>query len=90
MKKALRGKLGNFAGVAAILPGFGKSMWVLACAECYETSSALTGSAGHALDKAVLVLGIPPLTMFLGILFYLHRRGRAWGAVSASPSPQDL
>ncbi len=63
---------------AALLPGFGKSMWALACSQCYLTSSVLTGSAGHALDKGVLVLGLPPLTMFLGILFYLHRRSRAW------------
>ena len=72
------GTSGSIAGVAAFLPGLGKSVWAMACAECYLTSSVLTGNAGHALDKAVLVLGLPPLTMFLSILFYLHRRSRSW------------
>ena len=68
------GKSCNFAGVAAILPCFGKSLWALGCAECYLTSAALSGSAGHSLDMGVLVLGLPPLAMFLGILYYLRRR----------------
>jgi len=79
----MMGKSGNSAGIAAFSLGFGKSTWALACAECYLTSSALTGSAGHALDKALLVLGIPPLMMFLGILFYFHRRSRTWRAEPA-------
>jgi hypothetical protein len=71
-------ELSNLAGSATALSGLGKSMWALGCAECYTTSSALSGGAAHALDKAILVLGIPPLLMFLSILLYLYRRGRAW------------
>jgi hypothetical protein len=74
----------NLASVAAILPGFGASLWALGCAECYLTSSALTGGAGHALDMGVLVLGLPPLTIFLGILLYFYRRSRAWRAQTAN------
>ena len=77
------GKSCNFTGVAAILPCFGKSLWALGCAECYLTSAALSGSAGHSLDIGVLVLGLPPLAMFLGILYYLRRRSPL-----AMPSPQ--
>ena len=79
----MTGTSSSIAGVAAFLPGFGKSMWAMACAECYLTSSVLTGSAGHALDKAILVLGLPPLTMFLGILFYLYRRSHTWNTKTA-------
>lgn len=73
----------NLASVAAIIPGLGKSLWALGCAECYMTSAALTGTAGHALNVAILVLGLPPLAMFLGILYYLWRSGCTRGAKPA-------
>jgi hypothetical protein len=81
----LLGNLGSLAGVASAFPGLGKSLWGVACAECYITSSTLGGTAAHALDKAVLVLGLPPLAMFLSIFFYFRRRSRAWNGRSSSP-----
>ena len=78
------GKSCNFTGVAAILPCFGKSLWALGCAECYLTSAALSGSAGHSLDIGILALGLPPLAMFLAILFYLRSRNPL-----GTPSPEN-
>jgi hypothetical protein len=86
----LLGNLGSLAGVAAAFPGLSKSLWAVACAECYATSSALGGTAANALDKAVLVLGLPPLAMFLSILFYFRRRNRAWNERSSSPTMDGM
>lgn len=40
----------------------------------YVSAPILSPSAAHSLDKAILVLGIPPLMMFLGIFLYFYRR----------------
>jgi hypothetical protein len=43
----------------------------------YMSARMLNPSQAHSLDKAILVIGIPPLMMFLGIFFYFYRRRRA-------------
>jgi hypothetical protein len=43
----------------------------------YVSAPMLSPSAAHSLDKAILVLGIPPLTIFIGIFVYFYRRQRA-------------
>lgn len=40
----------------------------------YMSAPILSPSAAHSLDKAILVIGIPPLMIFLGIFFYFYRR----------------
>ncbi len=43
----------------------------------YVSAPMLSHSAAHSLDMAILVLGIPPLTIFIGIFLYFYRRRKA-------------
>jgi len=40
----------------------------------YVSAPMLNPSQAHSLNKAILVIGIPPLMLFIGILFYFYRR----------------
>jgi len=47
------------------------------CAMCYTTAAAQSPKAQAALNHGILVLLIPPLSMFIGILVFLYRRRNA-------------
>ena len=76
------GKLGFAAGVAGAL-AFCPPAWAQGCVMCYTSASALNNNAAHELDKAIIVLFIPPVLMFLGIFAYIYKRRAAWRAQTA-------
>jgi hypothetical protein len=41
----------------------------------YVSAPMLDSKQAHSLDAAILVIAIPPLAIFIGILFYFYRRG---------------
>jgi hypothetical protein len=47
------------------------------CVMCQTTATAAGKQGARALDKAILVLMLPPLTIFLLILGFAWRRSRA-------------
>jgi hypothetical protein len=54
------------------------------CASCYTTTAAGGSQTIHALRSGILVLLVPPVVLFLGIMFVLSR----WRRVrSASTDP---
>ena len=61
----------------------GQSAWAQGCILCYDNASALNKKGIHALDKAILVIGIPPVLLFIAIFVYIYRRRHAWRGASA-------
>lgn len=49
------------------------------CAMCYSAASAAGKAAARALDSGILVLLIPTLVMFVGVLVFAVRRANAAG-----------
>jgi hypothetical protein len=41
-------------------------------------SGGLTRSEAHSLDKAILVIGLPPIFFFIGIAYFVYRRRQVW------------
>jgi hypothetical protein len=41
-------------------------------------TGVLTRSEAHSLDKAILVVGLPPIFFFIGIAYFVYRRRFAW------------
>lgn len=70
-------KCGLAAVVAAVL-SLGQSAWAQGCVMCYTSASALNKSGASALDKAIIVLWIPPVMIFCGVFFYIYRRRNMW------------
>lgn len=64
------------AGAAVV--AFGQAARAQGCVMCYTSASALNGGAARALDKAILVLFIPPALIFVGIFVFIYRRRKAW------------
>ena len=74
--------LAGFLGVA--VPGAAAQ----SCAMCYQNAAA-TGAAGRvALQRGILILALPAIGLFIGILLLLYRRrnlgDRAWLAQDCS------
>ncbi len=69
---------GMAAAALAALPLFSRSAWAQGCVLCYTSASALNKNAAHELDKAILVLGVPPVLFFVGIFTFIYRRRGAW------------
>ena len=44
------------------------------CAMCYTSAAAAKKAGLQALQSGILILGIPPLVMFIGIFWYVFRR----------------
>jgi hypothetical protein len=66
---------GIAAGLAAAPAVFSQG-----CAQCYIEASASGGHAQKALDIGILVLLLPSLLMFAGVIVLLIRRTRAAAA----------
>lgn len=75
-KRIPRGGLAAAAVAGVAL--WGRSAWAQGCVLCYTSASALNHHAARELDKAILVLGIPPVLFFVGIFGFIYRRRRAF------------
>lgn len=50
----------------------------------------LTKGQAHSLDKAILVIGIPPVLFFIGIFYYIYRRRASWHGKKGAEAASDL
>lgn len=73
--KAMRTRIAVLLGLVSF--GFAPGAFAQGCALCYTTASAAGAAAQHSLRVGILVLLLPALTMFLGVLFLLYRRASA-------------
>jgi hypothetical protein len=55
------------------------SAWGQGCAMCYTAASAAGKAAARALDSGILILLIPTLVMFVGVLVFAVRRANSAG-----------
>ena len=60
--------------VAAIGLGLPVPAAAQGCAMCYTSAAAAKKAGLQALQNGILILGIPPLVMFIGIFWYVFRR----------------
>jgi hypothetical protein len=74
----LGGKFAVLAAVVAVLlsPSTAAAQ---GCAMCYTTASSAKQAALEALQNGILILLVPPLLMFVGILWLAFRRRNAEG-----------
>lgn len=75
----------GFAAALVLLLPLGKTAWLpcSAWAAAWMTKTAwvytgLNRHAAHSLDKAILVIGLPPVFFFVALFFYVRRRSRTW------------
>src|ERR1700689_2548428 len=79
MKRVLRLiTFGIVAGMAVAPAAFSQG-----CAQCYIEASASGSHAQKSLDIGILVLLLPSLIMFIGVIVLLIRRTRAAAAAYA-------
>jgi len=77
MKRVFRLLAGGIvAGLAAAPAAFSQG-----CAQCYIEASASGSHAQKSLDIGILVLLLPSLLMFIGVIVLLIRRAHAATAV---------
>ena len=60
--------------IAATLVALAPSAFAQGCVMCYTSASAANKQGERALDRAIIVLLLPPLAMFLGIIRLANRR----------------
>lgn len=60
--------------VAAIWLALPAPLAAQGCAMCYTSAAAAKKAGLQALQSGILILGIPPLVMFIGIFLYVFRR----------------
>jgi hypothetical protein len=68
----------SWAAFAAGILLLGQSARAQGCVMCYTTALQLNKSGATALDKAIIVLWIPPALIFSGIFAYVYRRRGSW------------
>ncbi len=78
------------AAAFLVFLALGQSAWAQGCILCYTTASSLNKKGIHALDKAILVIGLPAVFLFIGIFVFLYRRRNACReAAAADPAPRN-
>jgi hypothetical protein len=91
----------GLSSVASLLP-LGKGAWERVCATCFllvwphiskrswdASFGGLTQRSAHALDMAILVVGLPPAFFFIGLFLYIRRRSSAWRSEQDASSDTD-
>ncbi len=73
--------------LGAALLAFAPAALAQGCVMCYTSASAAGHRGERALDTAILVLLIPPLLLFIGILVFAFRRSRASSARARAALP---
>lgn len=68
------GKQLIFLAAAAIWLALPEPLSAQGCAMCYTSAAAAKKAGLQALREGILILGIPPLVMFIGIFLYVFRR----------------
>lgn len=68
------GRLLVLLAVAAIWLALPAPLAAQGCAMCYTSAAAAKKAGLQALQSGILILGIPPLVMFIGIFLYVFRR----------------
>jgi hypothetical protein len=86
-KRGLRKLVAALTALAATIVAFAPAAFAQGCVMCYTSASAAGKRGEHALDKAILVLLIPPLLLFVGILIFAFRRSHASSARAAETVP---
>jgi hypothetical protein len=76
------GRKGLCAAAAVAVMGLAQSAWAQGCVMCYTSASALGKRGIHYLDAGIIVLFFPPVLIFAGILYFLHRRSSTWAVES--------
>jgi cbb3-type cytochrome oxidase subunit 3 len=66
--------------LAAAILSFAPAALAQGCVMCYTSASAAGQRGERALDAAILVLLVPVLLLFIGILVFAFRRSRAQSA----------
>jgi len=87
-KRGLRRFVAILAVLAATLAACAPAALAQGCVMCYTSASAAGQRGQHALDRAILVLLIPPLLLFIGILAFAFRRSRTQSARSPATLPR--
>jgi hypothetical protein len=72
MKRVLRWMAGGIVAGLAVAP----AAFSQGCAQCYIEASASGAHAQKSLDIGILVLLLPSLVMFAGVIVLLIRRTR--------------
>jgi len=72
---AMRARIAVLLGLASF--GFAPGALAQGCALCYTQASAAGRAAQHSLRVGILVLLLPALMLFLGVLLLLYRRATA-------------
>lgn len=65
------------------------SLVLAQCVLCYTSAAAAKANAIHALRSGILVLGIPAIGLFVGILVFAARRGNMFARVADSVRGRD-
>jgi cbb3-type cytochrome oxidase subunit 3 len=86
-KRGLRKFFAMLAALTAALVVSAPSVLAQGCVMCYTSASAAGHRGERALDTAILVLLIPPLLLFIGILVFAFRRSRATSARARATLP---
>jgi hypothetical protein len=68
------GRLLVLLAMAAIALALPVPLAAQGCAMCYTSAAAAKKAGLQALQSGILILGIPPLVMFIGIFLYVFRR----------------
>ena len=77
----------SLAALLGAIVAFAPAALAQGCVMCYTSASAAGRRGERALDAAILVLLIPVLLLFVGILIFAFRRGRASSARARATLP---
>ena len=87
-KRGIRKLVTVLAALAAGLVAFAPSALAQGCVMCYTSASAAGHRGERALDTAIIVLLVPPLLLFIGILLFAFHRSRTQSARSPATPPR--
>jgi hypothetical protein len=86
-KRGIQKSVAILVALAAVMVAFAPAALAQGCVMCYTSASAAGHRGERALDTAILVLLIPPLLLFIGILLFAFHRSRTQSARSPATPP---